>query len=287
MKQIFLFASATFLLFSCNESQSKLNREQYDSLVSVIYERDESITHFANSLNDVEQNLDSITVKQHVIFLNYAKSGEFSASQKTRINNEIKAINFLMKKNIVKIDELTKKLNASSTKNTALEKTIKTITNQLAQKQKELENLNNTLSSLNGQVEKLESSVDMLTSQNGIQADIIDYTISELQTAYYVIGKSKTLLDAKIIDKKGGLLGIGKTTKISADVDTKYFTKIDFTNTMSFPINSKGASVITNHPSKSYILETDIDNKEFVKNLVVINPDLFWSASKYLVVVIK
>ena len=127
MKQIFLFASATFLLFSCNESQSKLNREQYDSLVSVIYERDESITHFANSLNDVEQNLDSITVKQHVIFLNYAKSGEFSASQKTRINNEIKAINFLMKKNIVKIDELTKKLNASSTKNTALEKTIKTI----------------------------------------------------------------------------------------------------------------------------------------------------------------
>jgi hypothetical protein len=287
MKKIILLAPVTFLLFSCNENPTASNHLQYDSLVNVINDRDEEITNFAISFNDVERNLDSITIKQHIIALNSAKSGEFTQSQKTRINNEIKAINFLMNTNLMKLNEVTKKFKTSSTKNKALQATIITITNQLAQKQQELVTLNISLATLNAQVEELITSVDYLESENGIQADIIDFSISTLHTAYYVIGKSKALLDAKIIDKKGGLLGVGRTTEISAEIDNSNFTKIDFTTKTSFPINSKGVKIITSHPSKAYFLETDSNDNDRVINLVITDPPLFWSVSKYLVVQTK
>ena len=77
-------------------------------------------------------------IKQQIILLNSNKSVEFNVSKKDRINNEIKAINALMNENIAKIDNLTKKFKASSSKNIAMQKTIKTLTNQLVQKQNEL-----------------------------------------------------------------------------------------------------------------------------------------------------
>lgn len=287
MKNIFLLVSASLLLFSCNQNKTALNNTQYDSLVSIINERDEAITTLAISFNDVESNLDSITSKQQIISLNSIKSGEFSESQKTRINNEIIAINELMNKNKLKLEELTKQNKKSSIKNIALEKTIKTITNQLAQKQKELVALNTTLATLYFKVEILETSVDYLIHENEIQADVIENNNATLHTAYYVIGKSHSLLDAKIIDAKGGVLGIGKTTEINNDIDNEKFIKIDYTLTTSLPINSKGVKIITSHSTKSYTLETDVDDKNKVTNLVITNPTLFWSASKYLVVVTK
>jgi uncharacterized coiled-coil protein SlyX len=287
MKNFFFLSATSFLLFSCNQKQATVNRVEYDSLVSIINERDESITNFATSFNDVERNLDSITIKQQIISLNSKKSGEFTESQKSRINNEILAINALMSKNKIKLDEITKKFKNSSTKNKALEKTINTINNQLEQKQKELAALNTTLSNLYLKVEVLETSVDYLIRENEVQSDIIGNNISTLHTAFYVVGKSSMLLEAKIIDKKGGLLGIGRTTEINKDINNENFIKIDNTKTTFFPINNKGVKVITSHPPKSYILETDINDKDKVINLVIIEPTLFWSASKYLVVVTK
>lgn len=287
MKNIFLLVSASLLLFSCNQNKTALNNSQYDSLVSIINERDEVITTLAMSFNDVESNLDSITRKQQIISLNSVKSGEFSENQKTRINNEIIAINELMNNNKLKLEELTKQNKKSLNKNIALEKTIKTITNKLAQKQKELVALKTTLSSLYFKVEILETSVDYLIHENEIQADVIDNNNAKLNTAYYVIGKSNRLFDAEIIDAKGGVLGIGRTTEINNDIDNNKFIKIDYTLTTSFPINSKGVKIITTHSEKSYKLETDPENKKMVTKLVITNPTLFWSASKYLVVVTK
>jgi len=287
MKHIIFFLSSVFLLSSCNKNQEVSSRTQYDSLLTIISERDESITNFIMSFNDVERNIDSITMKQQIISLYSAKSGEFSQSQKAKINNEINAINMLMNKNIAKLDALTKKYKASSNKNIALQQTLKTLTNQLAQKQNELITLNKTLVRLNAQVEMLQTSVDFLVTENAIQSDIIEYGSEILQTSYYIIGKTKMLLDAKIIDKKGGLLNIGRVTEINKDLDKGKFIEIDNTQKNFFPINSTGVKVITSHPSKSFILETDINDDNKVTNLVIIDPPLFWSLSNYLVVATK
>jgi hypothetical protein len=105
-----------------------------------------------------------------------------------------------------------------------------------------------------------------------------------MHTAYYIVGRTKELKESKLIDRKGGLLGLGKTSRLSANVDNTKFTRIDYTQVSNIPVNSTKVKVITSHPSDSYKLEKDAKNKSLVKNLVITNPEKFWATSKYLVI---
>ncbi len=284
MKNYLLIATVTLIVSACNQKELTDSNRVKDSLMFVVNERDSSLNEFISSFNDMERNLDSVTVKQHIIIENSEKPGELKATQKSRINAEIKAINNLMDQNRKKIAELNRKIKNSSNKNTQLEKMIATLNQQIAQKDLELTDLNTKLNSLNAQVATLETSVDTLTLRNGVQSQTIADETMALHTAYYVIGKSNELQDAKIIDRKGGLLGIGRTSKLSGDFDNSKFTRIDYTQTSSIPVNSD-MKIITSHPSSSYTLVKDDKDKDLVKNILITNPEMFWSASKYLVIV--
>lgn len=277
--------ATAFLLSSCNQAELAESKQKNDSLLAVIDERAATIDNFISSFNEVERNLDSVTAKQQIIHMNVKAPGEFKPDQKDRINAEIEAINNMMDENRKMIAELNQKLKKSTNKNVQFAKTIETLKHQLERKYMELNTLNDQLNQSNMQVAKLQTSVDTLTIQNGLLAqDLSDKTI-ELHTAYYVVGRSKELQEAKLIDKQGGLLGIGKTQKISSDFDKTKFTRIDYNTTKSIPINSSNVKIITSHPADSYSLNKDPkDNKEVI-SLAIIDPEKFWSVSKFLVVV--
>lgn len=282
MKKYILIASASLtMMVGC---QSPLTDEsvirQRDSLLTVIDERETSVNDFITSLNEVESNLNTVTNKQNII-MSHSEKGDIKGSQKERINSEINAINELMEQNTQKLKDLSRKLNRSSTKNLKLEKTIELLNTQLAQKYSELSELNHRLNELNAQVSILQTYVDTLSSANMAQMQTINSKTKELHTAYYIVGDSKELEKANLIDKKGGLLGIGRTSKLSEDLDRNMFVQIDYTETTTIPINSKNIKIITTHPSDSYSLDkTD----KLVNNIIITDPEKFWSASKYLVV---
>ncbi len=284
MKKYVFIAATALVMSACNQNELTESNRQKDSLMSVVNERDSFINDFISSFNDVERNLDSVAVRQHIIAVNSDKSGELKPNQKARINAEIASINSLMDQNRKKIAELNRKIKNSSSKNAQLEKMIATLNDQLAKKDIELTDLNAKLNSLNAQVATLETSVDTLTARNGAQSQTIAEETMALHTAYFVVGKSNDLQDAKIIDRKGGLLGIGRTSKLSQDFDNSKFTRIDYTVTNSIAINSD-MKIVTSHPTNSYTLEKDTKDNDLVKNIVITNPELFWSASKYLVVI--
>lgn len=283
--KIYLFIAVAILsMTACNRKELEDSNRTKDSLAAVVSERETALNEFISSFNDVERNLDSVAAKQHIIAVNTDKPGELKGNQKDRINNEIAAINDLMEQNRKRIAELTRKLKGSSSKNAQLEKAIATLTNQLAQKETELAELNAKLNTLNAQVTQLETSVSTLTAESTEKTKTIEERTAALHTAYYVVGKSKELQAAKIIDRKGGLLGIGKTAKLSGDFDNSKFTRIDYTQVASIPINGR-MKMITSHPSDSYILEKVEKTKDVIQHIVITNPEKFWSASKYLVVI--
>ncbi len=284
MKNYFIVAFAALMLSSCNRKELSDSRQTNDSLTAVVTEREAALNEFISSFNEVERNLDSVAAKQHIIALNKDKPGEFKPDQKARINKEIAAINSLMDQNRKTLAELNRKLKNSSNKNALLEKSIATINDQLNQKNMELEYLNAQLHSLNAQVAQLETSVSTLISENKDQAQIIDQETTALHTAYYVIATTKELQDAKIIDRKGGLLGIGRTSKLRSDFDNSMFTRVDYTQSTTIAVSSE-MKIITSHPSGSYSLVKDGKNKDMVQNIRITNPEKFWSASKYLVVI--
>ena len=66
--------------------------------------------------------------------------------------------------------------------------------------------------------------------------------------------------------------------------NTDYFTKIDIRYDKEIKLYSKGAKLLTNHPTDSYRLEKDSQN-QYVLNIT--NPNKFWAASRYLVIQVK
>ena len=286
MKKLLLIPAVLFILSSCNQGGVVKANRKTDSLTSVVTERDSSLLEFMVAFNQIESNLDSVAAKQQIISMNTNKfHGELKGNKKAHINAEIAAINDLMIKNRTEIEDLKSKLKGSKHNNTLLQKTIATLTIQLSQKDYELCELNLVLASLNTKVAKLLTTVDSLTEMNYIKDIVINYQTSDLHTAYYIVGESKQLRDKKVIDKKGGLLGMGRTTELSENFDNSMFSQIDFSKTNTIPVNGDDIKIITNHPSDSYTLDKDDTKKDRTKNLVITNPAKFWSTSRYLVIV--
>ena len=71
---------------------------------------------------------------------------------------------------------------------------------------------------------------------------------------------------------------------LESNFNKSYFTKIDIRVEKEIKLYSKYAKILTMHPSDSYTLEKDA-NKQYV--LRITNPQIFWSTSKYLVILVK
>ncbi|MBL0105591.1 MAG: hypothetical protein IPP51_18490 [Bacteroidetes bacterium] len=284
-KIIFVIIAAVAIAGSgCNNHEAEIAaaKRSSDSLAAIINTRDQSINEFLADFNQIETNLDSIAHKQDAINVNVENQGEMKSTTKERINQNIAAINELMEANRKKIAELNRKLKGNNGQIAELKKMIETLNGQLAEKDKELADLNDKLNNLNTQVAQLQTNIDTLNQVSAAKSKTIEDQTTALHTAYYVVGKSKDLQTKQVITRTGGLLGIGKTPMLASNIDNSKFTKIDYAQVSTIPIDSKAAKMVTSHPADSYTLNK---TKDKVVSIQITNPEKFWSASKYLVVV--
>ncbi|MEI6816536.1 MAG: hypothetical protein WCL14_07985 [Bacteroidota bacterium] len=287
MKKYLVILILGLSIFGCKDHEAE-NRiaqllKQKDSLMMSENQKDSSINSFVGSFNEIEANLDSVKKHQSIITLKSKNKSELSPNAKDRINEDIKMINDLMDQNKQKLSYLNEKLRQNDFKIVSLQKMIETLKGQLLSKDSELVELNKQLVAVNANVVQLKSNIAELKANGEKQSQTIQEQTTKLNTAYFVLGTYKELKTKKILDKDGGFLGIGRTEKVKDDFNTDAFTKIDITQTNNIKIESKKAELVTTHPAGSYKLERN-DKKVFEK-LVITNPEKFWSASKYLVIV--
>jgi hypothetical protein len=284
MKKYILF-TLIILLTACGQRKEAVNYQgRIDSLVTVINQRDTFINDFMVVNSDIEKSLDSIVIREGAISMAMQKDPEFRPSSRDRINADIVAINNLMKENREKINDLSRKLKDSNMKEAEFDKMIQHLHERLSDKDRELMTLNDELATTHAQLKLLETSVNMLAVQNAKQAVTIEQQAEALHTAYYIVGKSGELRDKKIINKTGGLLGLGKTEQLDPNRDKSQFIQIDITKVNEIEINSDYAKIITSHPGGSYAYVFNKEHKKVAK-IRITNPEKFWSTSKYLVVI--
>lgn len=284
--KLYLIFSAAIALAGCHDYKAdiaKLNEEKA-AMAAEANSKDSTINAFIAGLNQIETNINAITEKQGEV-AEMSSQGELSKNQFELINEDIQSINALMEANRNKLDELTKKLKGSNYKIKELEKTLASLQKQLEDKNTELAALNQKLEEMNVTVENLNTNVKTLTAQTEEQAKTIADKTTKLNTAYYTVGTYKELETKKVLNKTGGFLGIGKNKQMVNDFKPDAFTSIDVTQTKTIELNSKKASLVTTHPPSSYKIEKK--DKNLVSQLVITNPDEFWKASKYLVVMIE
>ncbi len=276
------------LMFACGPSKKEIEMQaKIDSLEAQDNMKEEALNDFMTTINAVEDNLAQIKEKESIISLAATEGGQ---SAKDRINEDVNTIYALMKENQEKVLQLEKKLKSSRYKSRTLTKTITKLKKrveeqaaEIATMKKQLAQKNIVIEGLNEDLQNLTKDVEDLSKKSDEQKEEIEAKTIALNTAYYVVGTKKELKENKVIDRDGGVLGLGKTSTLSKNLNENYFTKIDITQVIKIPVGAKKAELITTHPAGSYELE----GTEPVKNLLIKDAEKFWSASKYLVIQVK
>ena len=281
-KLFFMVCCAALLMTGCKDGKNApglASVQQTDSLNDVIAQKDSEINEMMGTLNDIEEGFRLINEAENRVAL--LKNGE-GTSKKQNLKENIQFIAERMKQNRELIAKLQKQLESSTLKGGQLKKTIDNLTAQLEEKDKQLLALREELdkkdihiSELDETIGNLNTNVSNLSADNQQKAETINAQDKQLNTAWYVFGTKKELKGQHILE--GGKVMNGNFNK-------NYFTKVDIRNTTEIKLYSKSAKLLTAHPASSYSLTHDA-SKQYV--LRISNPQIFWSTSKYLVVLVK
>ncbi|MCB8963771.1 MAG: hypothetical protein H6536_01855 [Bacteroidales bacterium] len=290
MRKIQFFTICAALLFAtaCNQKekhQIDLLTKENEALRNEAKTKDSTINQFFLLLNEIEENLTEIKIKQQVISQNAIQDGELKNDVREQIDQDIQTINELMDRNRKTISYLNRKLKESNLKVAEFERMLSQTMQQIEQKDAEIADLKDKLATLNFSIETLNAKVDTLTEDNIELTLKVTQQTETINSAWYAFGTRKELLEHKIVDKTGGFLGLGKTTRMKADFDNSYFTKIDIAKTQSINLFVKKAKLVTTHPSTAYNLVLAANGT--VEKLEITDPEKFWAASKYLVIEVE
>ena len=281
-KLIFLVMAGALILTGCDDKKSTQSLEslaQADSLRKIIEQRDNEINDMMGTLNEIQEGLREITEAENRVSI--AKDGEGS-NKAQQIKENVSFISNRMKQNRELIKKLQKQLRESSYKGDELKKTVENLIRQLDEKDQQLQQLRAELDAkdihiteLDETVNNLNTSVSNLKSESASKSQTISDQDKQLNTAWFVFGTKKELKNQHILED-------GKV--LQSNFNKSYFTKIDIRVDKEIKLYSKSAMILTTHPSSSYTLAQDA-KKQYV--LRITNPQLFWSTSKYLVVLVK
>ena len=272
---------AAFVLTGCKDGKTTADNGaiQRDSLNSIIAQKDSELNDMMGTINEIEDGLNQINEAENRVTL--LKNGE-GATKKQKLKEDVQFIATRMKQNRELIAKLQKQVSNSSIQSEQLKKTIANLTKQLEEKEKQLQALREELdkkdihiAELDETINNLNTKSNRLTSESNRKTEVINAQDKQINTAWYVFGTKKELRNQHIMED-------GKV--MTGNFNKNYFTKVDIRDLSEIKLYSKSAKLLTTHPSSSYNLVRDA-NKQYT--LRITNSQIFWSTSKYLVVLVK
>ena len=281
MKKVIYFACLiAFALTGCTQRKSSTAVDPAnDSLQQVIAQRDSEINDMMGTLNEITEGFRQINEAENRVSI--VKDGE-GTNKRQQIKENIQFISNTMQRNRELIKKLQQQLRDSRFNGGELKKAIENLMQQLDEKNQQLQQLRTELDSkdihiaeLDETVNSLISNVSNLKNESDQKSQTISNQDKQLNTAWFVFGTKKELKDQHI-------LANGKV--LESSFNKNYFTKIDIRMDKEIKLYSKSARVLTMHPSSSYTLSRDANNQYILR---INNPQIFWSTSKYLVVLVK
>lgn len=245
-----------------------------------LYETSTStINEIQSSLESLEQDLSGQLFTQKEI------PGTSPEERRTKIISSIANMRDQIEADKKKIATLEKQLATSKSQLKGVQEIVNKLKTSISEKEQIMDELQQRLGILN---ETLET--ERRTSAEEIQKREMTITEKEQQitqqsieanTIYYVYGTRKELMSKGIMDRKGGLLGIGKVSTVKQNIPVEQFTTMNLLENqqITFPATKKGYSILTNHPATSYKVE-----KEGDQNILTILDATSFRKQKFVVI---
>jgi chromosome segregation ATPase len=296
MKRIYLIAIVLTLAAACvDKDKEKVSQleGQLDETVAMLDERDSVMNEYLSFVTEIEKNLNEIRERESLISLEDGELQGDNQEQRAQLLKDLQTINALMAENKERIATLSSSVKSSKYQINKLKELVAELQKNIEVKSEEVEKLNQQMAFLTEENQILKVQVDSLFAENETKGQTIEEQsekIKELDdkfhTAYYASGSIEDLKAKSIIEKEGGFLGIGSVKQLNQNINLNELDSIDIRNTYSIPVHSKKVELVTEHPSDSYEMIIDEDNKQ-VDKLVILDPEKFWASTKCLVMITK
>ncbi len=271
------------MVLSCGQKSDNSKElafaQQRDSLETIIQQKDNEINDIMGTMNDIEEGFRAINEAEQRVSVARQIEG---VSSTERIRENMQYIQQAMQQNRELINKLRNQIRQGTVRSEQMRRTVENLTRQMEEKdtqirqlQAELQAKDIQIGELTEKVEDLSSSVSTLREETTQKSQTISVQDKQLNTAWFVYGTKSELKEQRIIQD-------GKV--LQSNFNREYFTKIDIRVDKEIRLYSRSAKLLTSHPVSSYTLEQDA-KKQYI--LRIQNPQLFWSASKYLVILVK
>ena len=289
MKRILYFiAFVVVLTTSCGRHSADYQRlqAQNDSLMNSKVKLQHEVDDYFEAMNQIEQNIEKIKETQNIIS-SQPVGQEMTDDVRSKINEDMTYLFDMLKSNKEELARLKSKLKKSAFKSTQLEQTIIKLTKSLEEQtdkvvllQGELSKKDSLIVKLDTAIMKMGKDIEELKVDNKVKESKIKEQDESIHTAWYAFGTIKELKEQKIVTSNGLF---SQQRVLQHDFNKNYFVRIDARNTKSIPLYSSHAKILTSHPKSSYTLEKE--NGNFV--LLIVEPEEFWSISRYLVIEVE
>ena len=293
MKKVNVILVSTLLataFTSCVVSSSKYEalQAERDSLAVVAANVTTDFESSLRTINEIEMALQAVREAENIIMMeNQEGNTNYAVAQ-------IEAIDRTIQQNKAKIADLEKQLADAGSKSKQLNATISRLKSELNEKDTYINNLreelniskaqvaelSDSLESLNQNVLNLTENLDNLNAQSAEQQATILVQDAEINTVYYIVAPMETLVVNNLVEKGGWF----SSDDVTGEINKNVMIAADKRDLNVIPLNTRKATILTNHPESSYQLTKDDDNN---LSLVIVNKEAFWNISNYLIISIK
>ncbi len=300
--------AAVSMLAACDpQASSKLKTLAHadslrtDSLISIKNDLLNEVMSSTQFVNDLNSEISKLKAKQNVALATKLTSESDMAAikeQRVAVMKRIQNIVARLDSSEAHVAALRKRASGLATRDSTLvaqvaeyEKTIADLRHTVDQQRADYEA---TIAKQTAQIAGLNSKVDTMTTENTRlmgEAKTLTDTVTQLttvvNTAYYVIGTKDDLVKQGVLVEEGHrrfLLFGGRSLSPARELDPAKFTRIDRSKdkVINFP---EGDFVIFTRQNPAYASPFASKDGAISGGLRIDQPERFWEASKFLIIV--
>lgn len=269
-------------LSSCGGEDCTSIQAELEEVKGQLAHRDSILDAIGLTFKAIDSNMKEMRVVESEIMVQMNER----IRDKDAIRENVLKMRSIMELNQNYISWLEDNLGASSATSANLFGIVQSMQEKMEMNNLRMAHLNHDLGTLGTDFkdmfeEYMQAEVERMVLQENLQAmegniSTMEAKMTELQknmnTVYIALGAKRELIESGVLEK-GGLL---RSSDVNEDMDKTAFEAKDFREVTKLSIGSK-AKIITEHPNESY--------RTIGGDLIIDNQKLFWSISKFLIVV--
>lgn len=218
-------------------------RTRFDAALVSIAEIQDSLTAILPSESAV------LHVSQDV-----ERGGPLTATRKDQVLRTISDLNESIRRSKELIHRLEQRLKDSDVRIASLERLVANLKKSVTERERMIATLTERVDALKVQVAALQTDVENGREQIRAQQQVIEDKRREISTIRYLVTTRRRLKDLGVIRETGGLIGLGRTPRLTGQFPERVFHELDTDAQTTIEVPGLKPVVLSGQSSASYQL---------------------------------